>query len=213
MKKQLLLFTALLASPVLAEAQTARVQIIHNSADAAAQSVDIYLNGTLLLDNFAFRTATPFIDAPAGVPLQVAVAPGNSTGVQDAIATFPATFTANERYIVVANGIVSPSGYSPAQPFTLSLYNMGREAASMTANTDVLVMHGSTDAPTVDVVAAGAGTVVNDASYGDFAGYLELPTADYTLSITDASGATTVASYLGPLHTLLLQGAALTLLA
>ena len=39
----------------------ARVQIIHNSADMAAQSVDVYLNNELLLDNFSFRTSTPFI--------------------------------------------------------------------------------------------------------------------------------------------------------
>jgi hypothetical protein len=33
----------------------ARIQVIHNSADAAASVVDVWLNNTLLLDNFAFR--------------------------------------------------------------------------------------------------------------------------------------------------------------
>jgi hypothetical protein len=42
----------------------ARVQVIHNSADAAAQTVDVWLNDALLIDNFQFRTASPFIDAP-----------------------------------------------------------------------------------------------------------------------------------------------------
>ncbi len=213
MKKNILLLSAALATFSAVQAQTARVQVIHNCADAAAQTVDVYINGTMLLDDFEFRTASPFVDAPAGVPLSVAVAPGNSTSVADAIYTVNPTLTANEKYIVVANGIVSASGYSPAAPFVLDLYGMGREAAIMAANTDVLVMHGSTDAPTVDVVAVGAGTVVDDASYGDFAGYLELPTADYTLNITDASGATTVASYQAPLATLNLQGAALVVLA
>ncbi len=48
-------------------AQTARVQVIHNSADLAAAVVDVYLNDALIpqLDNLAFRTATPFITAPA----------------------------------------------------------------------------------------------------------------------------------------------------
>ncbi|MBK6775580.1 MAG: DUF4397 domain-containing protein [Flavobacteriales bacterium] len=41
--------------------------MIHNSADLAATQVDVWLDNTLLLDNFALRTASPFIDAPAGV--------------------------------------------------------------------------------------------------------------------------------------------------
>ena len=48
---------------------TARLQVIHNAADPLASEVDIYVNGDLLLDNFAFRTATPFVTVPATVPL------------------------------------------------------------------------------------------------------------------------------------------------
>ncbi len=51
----------------------ARVQVIHNSAVAAAAVVDVWLNNTFLIDNFAFRTATPFIDAPAGVEFTIAI--------------------------------------------------------------------------------------------------------------------------------------------
>ncbi|MFO7615272.1 MAG: DUF4397 domain-containing protein [Bacteroidales bacterium] len=63
-----------------APAPTARLQVIHNAADPGAAAVDIYVNGGLLLDNFAFRAATPFIDVPAGVELSIAVAPPTSTG-------------------------------------------------------------------------------------------------------------------------------------
>ena len=213
--KQIKLFIASIAffASFSSFGQIARLQVIHNSADAAATEVDIYLNNTLLLDNFKFRTATPFIDAPAGVQFTIGVAPSTSTMSSQSVATFPVTLTAGETYVVVANGIVSPTGYSPAPAFTLDVYAMSRETATNSANTDVLVCHGSTDAPTVDVVESTAGTVVNDASFGDFAGYLELPTADYVLNVQDMNNTVTVAAYQAPLSTLSLNGAAIVVVA
>ncbi len=198
-----------------ADLATARVQVVHNSADAVAELVDVYLNDLLLIPNFEFRTASPFVDAPAGVEIELSVAPPNSVGVEDAIYTAPVTLAANETYIVVADGIVSASGYNPPQPFGLQVYAMGREMATDPANTDVLVHHGSTDAPMVDVVetGVGAGTIVDDISYTEFQGYLELPTADYTIQINTADGSTGVAAYQAPLATLGLDGAALAVIA
>ena len=193
--------------------QTARVQVLHNSADLAAQTVDVYLNETLLLDDFAFRTASPFVDAPAGEEITLSVAPSNSSSVNDNIYSVNVTLEPDGTYIVVANGIVSDSGYNPSQPFGLFVYPMAREMANMNENTDVLVFHGATDAPTVDVQAVGAGTLVDDLEYSNFSDYLELPTADYTISIATADGETVVASYQAPLATLGLEGQSLTVLA
>ncbi|WP_298312483.1 DUF4397 domain-containing protein [uncultured Aquimarina sp.] len=193
---------------------SARVQVIHNSADAAAASVDVYLNDALLIDDFAFRTASAFIDAPAGVPLSIEVAPGTSTSSMDAIYELPATLVSGETYILVADGIVSASGYMPAQPFGIQVYAMGREAASTSGNTDVLVHHGATDAPTVDVnLQSGGAPLVDDVSYTEFAGYLELPTDDYQINISTADGATIVQGYDAPLATLNLDDAAITVVA
>jgi len=196
-----------------ANAQTARVQVIHNAADLGAATVDVYLNETLLIDNFAFRTASPFVDAPAGMEITLSVAPANSTSVSESIFSTDVTLADGGKYIVIANGIVSTTGYSPNQPFNLYVYDMAREEADDAMNTDVLVFHGASDAPTVDVQAVGAGTLVDDISYGSFAGYLELPTADYTVSVATADGETIVASYAAPLETLGLDGQALTVLA
>jgi len=194
---------------------TARVQVIHNSADAAAETVDIWLNDGLLLDDFSFRSASPFIDAPAGEEFTIGVAPPSSESADESIATFDYTLEGGEKYILVANGIVSEDGYDPAKPFNIYVYGMAREMASAEGNTDALVFHGATDAPVVDVVEVGqgAGTIVDDAGYGDFAGYLELPTADYQLSITDETGETEVAVFGAPLSSLNLGGDALVILA
>lgn len=57
-------------------------------------------------NDVAFRTATAFFDAPAGVNLQVDIAPGNSTSVMNSIATFNYNLTANETYVLVVEGIL-----------------------------------------------------------------------------------------------------------
>lgn len=216
MKKQLLLASALVAS-IAANAQTARVQVIHNCADLAADSVDVYLDNGILLDNFAFRTATGFIDAPAaGTPIRLSVAPKNSKSVADTFYSISVTLDPAKKYILVANGIESASGYSPASssvPFRLSVYDAARETASMSTNTDLLVVHGSTDAPIVDV-RAGNSVLVNDIPFGDFnsTGYLSLPTANYIIDVTTATG-TVVKRYSAPLSTLSLTGASATIVA
>ena len=61
MKKQLLTIgSAILLGSIATslKAQTASLQVIHNCADAAASTVDIYAGNTLLIDNLAFRNAS-----------------------------------------------------------------------------------------------------------------------------------------------------------
>jgi hypothetical protein len=215
MKKLLILSTAIMLGN-WATAQT-KLQVIHNCADAAADSVDVYLGPTKLLDNFAFRTATPFIDAPTGVPLVLGVAPKNSTSVADTFFNVTVTLDATKKYIVVANGIESATGYTPGAatvPFRLSVYDMARQVATTAGNTDILVVHGSTDAPTVDVLA-GTSTLVNDIPFGSFCstGYISVPEADYVLDITPAAGTPIVKRYSAPLATLNLGDSAITVVA
>jgi hypothetical protein len=190
-----------------------RVQVIHNSADAAAASVDIWVNGAKAIDDFAFRTSSPYISLSPGT-VNVGVAAGTSTVITDTIANFTFNLLAGNTYVAIAEGIVSPSGYNPATPFGIAVFDDAREAASNANNVDVLVHHGSTDAPVVDVRGADTTTVlVNDAAYGDYAGYLSLPEADYIIRITDATGGTVVQSYQAPLATLNLGGQSISVVA
>ncbi len=207
----------------LPEIETARVQAIHNSADAAASVVDVYVTDAIgdviaKLEDVAFRTATDFLDLPSTIPLTLGFAPSTSTSVAEVIASVSiGALTTGEKYIAIANGILSSTGYNPSPAFTVHVTGGAKEeAANQGQNqTDVLVYHGSTDAPTVDVVetGVGAGTIVDDISYGEFQGYLSLNTTNYVIAIRDASGTTTVAAYQAPLETLGLADAALTVLA
>ncbi|HRG58064.1 MAG TPA: DUF4397 domain-containing protein [Bacteroidia bacterium] len=214
LKKKLSTFTLGMMIASLSLAQTAKVQVIHNCADAAAAEVDVYINGILEIDNFAFRKATQFLDLPAGVPINVGIAPSISNSVNDTIASFNYNLMNGSNYVLVASGIVSPSGYNPNPNFNLEVFPLARLTASNPANTDILVMHGATDAPTVDIKVPLGSTLVNDISYPNFsADYLELPTSNYNIQVRNAAGTDVVAEYQAPLTTLNLQGQALVVLA
>jgi hypothetical protein len=175
----------------LAPVSSARLQVIHNAADPDAEEVDVYVNGTLLLDDFMFRTATPYVDVPAGVLLDIGVAPGNSNSVSDTLKNFSVTLQNGNTYLAVANGVLDPSMFA-ANPegrsiaFTLLLQDMMREDAVNSSEADLRVVHGSTDAPGVDVLA-GMTPLVDNAIYSDITSYLNVSPAVYDLHITTAN--------------------------
>ena len=201
----------------LLPANTARVQVIHNSPYAAAATVDVYINDALAVDDFAFQSATGFIDLPAGTTAETAtdvkIDITGATAADNSAPVFTATvnLTFGDTFIVTAAG--DPTGGDPA--FNLFINAMGQEAAGDSMNTDVLVFHGSPDAPTVDVTALGSPRpLVDDLAFGDYQGYLALPTADYVLNVTPADdNDTVVASFAASLDALSLDGAAIVVQA
>ncbi|MBS3807922.1 MAG: DUF4397 domain-containing protein, partial [Bacteroidales bacterium] len=194
----------------------AMVQVIHNSADAAASTVDVWLNDEPLLDDFAFRTASPFVPLTAGTNLDVSIQPSSSTDTVDALAKFSYQLLPDEKYVLMASGLVSSSGYDPVEPFDIDVFQGARTEASQGGNTDVLVYHGATDAPIVDIYESSvpAGTLVDNLAYGAYSeDYLELSTDNYVLDVQDESGSTTVAQYEANLSDLGLADSALVTLA
>ncbi len=178
----------------LPKIETAEAQIIHNSGDDAADLIDIYANGELAVDSLGFREATPYIELRANKELNIAIAPAN-TSIDDSVATFSFNLDANEQYVMVANGIVSNSGYTPDKPFDLDVRSMTRKTANQSGNTDILINHGATDASVVDITEATAGSLVDNLPYGEFDGYVELLTDNYELAVLDSSGTDTVGRY------------------
>ncbi|MBU6205922.1 MAG: DUF4397 domain-containing protein, partial [Bacteroidetes bacterium] len=219
MQKTIFTFLALcLIGAHSLKAQTASIQIIHNAADPLAASVDIYLNGALSQDNFAFRSSTPFVTLEAGVDHSIAVAPSTSTSVSDALYTTTINLAPNSKNIAIANGVLAPSGFA-ANPdsentaFTIWLNTNGQTSATNPNKVDVKVVHGSTDAPTVDVLVEGVTTpIVDNAKYGDITNYIEVDPLTYTLVVTPGNDNNTVVKkYTAPLTTA--QGAAVVVFA
>ncbi len=172
--------------------QSAKLQIIHNAADKAAAVVDIYVGSELAVDNVAFQSATPYGDVPAGIPLRVGIAPGASTSVADTIASFTVTLEPNVTYIAVANGVLTPDAFAPNPAgasigFTLFPIANARTEAAIATNVDILVFHGVTDAPAVDIYA-GPNKVVGALGYGEASSYLPVPPGVYPIAVAPAGG-------------------------
>ncbi|MFN8300426.1 MAG: DUF4397 domain-containing protein [Chitinophagales bacterium] len=196
---------------------TATVQVIHNCADPAADTVDVYLNGSLVGNDFAFRTATPFMQLPASVPLRIGIAPKNSSTEADTLKTFWFdSLAANETYSIIASGVVG-SGFA-ANPdgrginFDLKVFAGAHSTGSNGGLIDVNVFHGATDAPGVDVrVRSGGPLLVNNAKYGDITGYLTVPPTWYQLEVITEDSSAVVNTWIANLSGL--GGRAATVIA
>ncbi|MBS1780675.1 MAG: DUF4397 domain-containing protein [Bacteroidetes bacterium] len=175
-----------------------RAQFINNCADTTADTVDVYLDNTRILDNFAFRTASAFMDMTAKTAHDIDIAPKNSSSVNDKFYHLSISLDSGKKYIFLADGIQSSKGYTPALPYVLHYTKNAMEDAASTGNTDVCFAQGSTDASLIDLKESG-NTLVSGASYGSFAAYQPLGATYHRLSLTQGSKTTDYDADLGNL--------------
>jgi hypothetical protein len=197
-----------------AAAALANLQIIHNSPDPAVESVDIFVNGDEFLTSIDYKTATAFTQVPAGVELSIEIAPAGA-GIGAALPAIPVTLTDGESYIAVASGVVDPSGFSGAAGFSLELLSGAQLTAADENNVDVVVQHGSPDAPNVDIYLEQTGSdtpAIADLGYPDFSGYAALSPDNEVVGIAGAGGEILL-EFSAPFATLDAAGAAVTVLA
>jgi hypothetical protein len=172
------------ATPIVEDRNVAQAQIVHNSPSPA---VDIYVDGTLAVENFTYRSSTGLVDLPLNTVVGIAPTGG------DIIAEFPFTLEQSVDYVVVASGILNDA----TTPFTL-LASVLEQDAESDETFALKVLHGVTDAPAVDIYANG-GLLIENLVYGDFTDYLQVPVGDYTIDITAHGAQEAVASFSAPL--------------
>ncbi len=193
------------------------IQIIHNSADLANAQLDVWVDNKKFAADLAFRSSTSFTEFAAEVPITIAIKHSGSTSPDNPLASITATFANQENYQLIIHGISSASGYNPKPPLTLVKKDNARQSALTSGQTDVIIFHGSTDAPVVDIyeTGQGLGLLADNLAYGNFHSmdYTSLSTVDYVLEVKSQDGATTLYTYSLPLSAFGLQDKAITLLA
>lgn len=179
----------------------ARLQVVHNAADPAGELVDVFVNGEMFLEEFAFRTATPFMNVPAETELELDVSV-SGTGIGESLYNTTVTLAPSAAYTVVANGVVqsgfleNPDGEDIG--FNLFVLPNAREAAEDINEVDVRLFHGVTDAPALDLeVTFPNGDVVEipGFNYSDHTEYLSLAPAMYEVDILTASSSSLLFSH------------------
>lgn len=183
--------------------QNARIQVVHNAANAPA--VDVFVNATKILSNVAFRSASGFLNATAGIPLQVRIKPASaSNDTSNPVFFRRYILEANKGYYLVANGNLAPGSMAPNPTgintgFEITVIPDAKESADNSNNVELRIMHSATDAPAVDIKAQGVATLVNDAAFRDFTNYIPVPASNYTIQISPASGNPNLFAYAAPL--------------
>jgi len=171
-----------------------RTQIVHNSPDPRASTVDVYLDDTRIKDDLSFRGATPYVNVPSGTQT-IGIAPGNSSTADDTLYAQEIPFETGQDYVAVASGELGLNG-NGAGDFQLLAKTDAREfAASENGDVEFFGVHGSPDAPTVDVQTNDrSATLLSGISYPGIqpasgSGYNAVGTGTYTLDV-NASGST-----------------------
>jgi len=179
------------------------IQAVHSIADPELAVADVYIRIfigipiVIPLDDVAFRTATSTIDGSiaAGLTVDVGIAPGNSTSINDTLKNFEVTLASGHNYIGVVRGVVDPAQFLPnpdgrdtGLDFTLN--ENARSTSSEPGKVQFYLVHAVTDAPTIDLKIQNGAVLVNDAAYGDMSDYVSLDPAPYIFEVTDQGGST-----------------------
>lgn len=178
-----LLMVSLAAGLALSASAHAGVRVIHASPDTPP--VDVYVNtapgaGAPAITNLPFRSATGYVPLPTD-NYRFRVTPAGATSPVPIDAT--AAINGSTDYTIAAIGLLS--GTPAISPLVLVDDNTINPTQAR-----VRFVHGSPDAPAVDIFAVGLATPVWDAvSFGTSGGYRTLAPGNYNLEVRlDAGG-------------------------
>jgi hypothetical protein len=165
--------------------RTANVQLVHNSADPALDTVNVYVNTQLGFPNLKFRGATPFIPITADFPIQLGVVPTTGTSWADTIKTWTFFFNPDSNYVAMVTGVVNPANFA-ANPDALATgLDVAVKQGAVIANgsgTNVSFnfANGVTDVYALDArVRSGGPLLFNNTEYKEVNNYIQAPAYYY----------------------------------
>lgn len=191
----------------------ARLQLIHNSADTGVGKIDIYVNGTKIVDSMDYLSSTNYMDIYGNIQLKFEVTPKGGAYPGDVFYNNTIALDSAKSFVGVFHGIISDSNYKPKLPFKLTTYNNAIEEAGNSGDVDVLFMHCVTDATGIDV-KDGSNILADDIGYAAFSnGYKSVSPTNTIYEVTEAVGNPTIGKYEAKLQTWALAGKSIVVLS
>ncbi len=182
---------AIAGTPAMAQTGTAKVRVVHASADAP--QVNVWLDGSVAFEGLNFKEYTDYTAVPPGThAVALSVASSGAVALQQSFVLAPGGV-----YTLYAVGLVTKG--------TLNIIGTGDDPTAPEAgSTKVRVVHAASTAPSVDVYAtapyAALGTpLLTDVPFAASSGYLTVPAGTYQARVTPA-GTKTVAINSGRLR-------------
>ncbi|MBA2664606.1 MAG: DUF4397 domain-containing protein [Bradymonadaceae bacterium] len=182
--------------------RAARVQFVNDVADPDIGTMDVFINDQSVALGLAYRHATAFRTLPSGTNLSYEIRRPEGDGGASVL-TQVAQFEPGLASLAVLSGVVDPDDFT-ANPggadIGLNIFttSMARERANGAETVGIILFHGVTDAPAVDIeVTIGADPdtfVAQNLAYGEFSEPLALDAGTYTLQVRAAGDATAVAN-------------------
>jgi hypothetical protein len=162
----------------------ARMRVVHASPDAP--DVDLLLDDAEVLSDVPYRTASDYLDVPAGnLNLKV-----NAAGTATTVVDTDLSLVDGTDYTVIAKGLAEA-----IEPIVLQDDN----SAPAPGNARVRAIHGAPGAPAVDIYVTAPEAdlettipLLANVEFGDVADYIEAPAGDYEVRVTPAGTKTVV---------------------
>lgn len=196
----------------------ASVQFIHNSADPAAATVDVFVDGSLAADDFEFRTATGFVTVPTNAEVAVAGPDAGDNDTLDdgeALETFTLDLEDDSSNTAIVDGVVNPDDFDgDASEIALDLKTESGalEQASNDQGIDLRFHHGATDVGQAEIFSGSEQDPSATIGYGEFSSYLSFDNAN-VLRTFDARFSGAAAHYVQVSPSVLSAGSTATVLA
>lgn len=148
------------------------VQLIQN---VPVTAFDLYLNDELLVDDFDFRTATPFLDFPKEEYFSIGLAPANSVSYLDVAEYFTFKLDKELPYLLFIN-------HDEAEGNTLMQLRDRVPESAIEGSVAVSFAHGIFDMPPVDVYIDGVRKYSNVGA-GEITPHLSLPSRPFQVDL------------------------------